>query len=983
MLNKYVIAILLTLVVSSFSESNEIEPPDSLVLKYAAIKCPKPTIKDGSVIPDVEEIELYETYTVICNNNFQMERGEDKVIGIDPVYTCSPKDDGSGALSPETLPTCVNYPWSQSQLDFIKQITADVNNKYAVQSDQIGCWEGSNGDFNGASGLTQCNPRSPSMYIDIGCNDNNKERTMVGYNSLMVFGDKVDATDPLWGEDIIEDEVEKMKIYMECIPAEEIATVCQKVDEQPTKSNTKLYVKVYSVDIPDSEPSREKRLMNIKQSEDIHYRLRCDDGYNFEDGIDEETVYGYCSAVGAEAGANEFFAYTKDAPDTALNCYAKCPANPKNADLFSVGSPVFSVLYMPSLRKGENFIVPKNTVKCADGHSLVEDAPENFEISCLGADTTANPDSGLLSCTDCPVCYAMCIENPESVDKFVADTDSVFKTLTMPALTKGKSHTLTSANVICEDNYSLAPDAPTSFDITCNAVGLLSCETCPKCYVKCPANPDNANMFVAGEDPVFKQLEIEEMIKGQQVTFKAEKVICEDGHDLEEGALEKYTVTCSDPGAADPNMGLLSCGDACPKCYPMCPANPDSTKFADGADGVFKQLTMEAFKKGASHALTKENVVCEENMGVADDAPDSYEIDCGKSNEDGLFECTTCPKCVAQCIAPHTEDTLVIPEENGVKLVPMDGNINLNQELVVAVGDIECKDNYAMSADAPETFSFVCKENGMFSCADGANGCPRCLGTCNWPEAVVIGGDEGYDFQYVDETKNKGDDRAEKAIPGVNHVEAYCTNTSLVILGPRFLSCITNNTMVFDLKGYLDDAVPVCQLEPVCEAPATEGGSFQMTGNIAVGEVYTFTCNEGYVFDLDTIKEHGDEITITCEKPAENDTLVNSKLPAQYCYSGCMEIKGFNGTITPIATRSGGAPYSEGQEITFACNEGYELSDSSKGVQTCDKGKIGDGLVVPTCIIKPEPTEESKGAADRFTASSFLIITLLSLLLWS
>ena len=32
-------------------------------------------------------------------------------------------------------------------------------------------------------------------------------------------------------------------------------------------------------------------------------------------------------------------------------------------------------------------------------------------------------------------------------------------------------------------------------------------------------------------------------------------------------------------------------------------------------------------------------------MGVADDAPDSYEIDCGKSNEEGLFECIACPKC--------------------------------------------------------------------------------------------------------------------------------------------------------------------------------------------------------------------------------------------------------------------------------------------------------------------------------------------------
>ena len=31
----------------------------------------------------------------------------------------------------------------------------------------------------------------------------------------------------------------------------------------------------------------------------------------------------------------------------------------------------------------------------------------------------------------------------------------------------------------------------------------------------------------------------------------------------------------------------------------------------------------------------------------------------------------------------------------------------------------------------------------------------------------------------------------------------------------------------------------------MCEAPATEGGSLQKNGNVAVGEVYTFTCDEG------------------------------------------------------------------------------------------------------------------------------------------
>ena len=57
-------------------------------------------------------------------------------------------------------------PGSQIQRNFEAQITADVNSKYAVQRDQIGCWERAQGDkFDGAEGLGECNARSPAMFI--------------------------------------------------------------------------------------------------------------------------------------------------------------------------------------------------------------------------------------------------------------------------------------------------------------------------------------------------------------------------------------------------------------------------------------------------------------------------------------------------------------------------------------------------------------------------------------------------------------------------------------------------------------------------------------------------------------------------------------------------------------------------------------------------------------------------------------------------
>ena len=44
---------------------------------------------------------------------------------------------------------------------------------------------------------------------------------------------------------------------------------------------------------------------------------------NFRNGIDDNTVYGYCSAAGTgeDKGNNKFFAYTKDIPDQQIICY--------------------------------------------------------------------------------------------------------------------------------------------------------------------------------------------------------------------------------------------------------------------------------------------------------------------------------------------------------------------------------------------------------------------------------------------------------------------------------------------------------------------------------------------------------------------------------------------------------------------------------------------------------------------------------------
>jgi len=200
----------------------------------------------------------------------------------------------------------------------------------------------------------------------------------------------------------------------------------------------------------------------------------------------------------------------------------------------------------------------------------------------------------------------------------------------------------------------------------------------------------------------------------------------------------------------------------------------------------------------------------------------------------------------------------------------------------------------------------------------------------------------------------------------------------MAIMGPRFLSCVTDNKMEFDVKGYANDTKPKCQKEPVCEAPTTTGGSLDKTGNLPVGESYAFTCSEGYMFDLDTQEKLGPGKTvfeIKCVKPASNKTIVNSNLPGKQCYKGCKQIEGFDGEITPAAKKSGGAPYSEGDVVTFTCNEKHKLADSSKSTDTCSNGKIGTG-VAPSCIKDPDNEAHS-------ATSSHLLVTLLILAAWS
>ena len=53
------------------------------------------------------------------------------------------------------------------------------------------------------------------LVADIGCNTDQGDSIFVGYDSLMIFEVSLTA---LWGQDIVDDPLPQLKIYMECIP---------------------------------------------------------------------------------------------------------------------------------------------------------------------------------------------------------------------------------------------------------------------------------------------------------------------------------------------------------------------------------------------------------------------------------------------------------------------------------------------------------------------------------------------------------------------------------------------------------------------------------------------------------------------------------------------------------------------------------------------------------------------------------------------
>lgn len=245
--------------------------------------------------------------------------------------------------------------------------------------------------------------------------------------------------------------------------------------------------------------------MNVMGGVDtVKYRLRCDDGFSFPNSVDDSKVYGHCSTSGgADSANNEFFAASFDAPSTQINCFSKCPANPT-----SFGADITATkLHMPSLKKAETFVLNHENVLCTSGHDLAEDAPATFTVTCDGADASSSPNSGMVSCTTCPVCYATCPASPTVADStLVLDANSGVASVTISSEAKfGAKVTVSSADVQCLPNYGFPANADPNYEFECGEDGVWVCAdpaNCPTCLGTCdwPAAIDGVDFRYVDPD---------------------------------------------------------------------------------------------------------------------------------------------------------------------------------------------------------------------------------------------------------------------------------------------------------------------------------------------------------------------------------------------------------------------------------------------------------------------------------------------------
>lgn len=298
----------------------------------------------------------------------------------------------------------------------------------------------------------------------------------------------------------------------------------------------------------------------------VYYGVVCDDGYDFVADV-EGIVYAYCSSN--LDGANVLSFHADVAAD---GCYETCPANPVNGDEsnFSDVIPNFSEAVVEEAQKSG--AVVSIAVVCDEGYEIASDAAEEYSFSCDGL-LEGVAASGLYSCGDaCPVCLATCPANP-GLDNLA----EVYDNLASLVIAGESASGLTVAvEVVCEEGYGLANDAPVSYDFICSSDNETAASSgsyslvgeAPACLPGCAEDTAEAIEFATF-------IKIESGFLGQ---VKEAFVVCDSTYSLPLGHDGAWEFVC-EAGDDGPLSGIYACADGCPVCEEFCVMPEDDDEF--------------------------------------------------------------------------------------------------------------------------------------------------------------------------------------------------------------------------------------------------------------------------------------------------------------------------------------------------------------------------------------------------------------------
>ncbi|XP_078686179.1 uncharacterized protein LOC144918925 isoform X3 [Branchiostoma floridae x Branchiostoma belcheri] len=453
----------------------------------------------------------------------------------------------------------------------------------------------------------------------------------------------------------------------------------------------------------------------------------------------------------------------------------------------------------------------------------------------------------------------------------------------------------------CDEGYELAPGGASS--VTCQADETWSADV-PTCQrVQCPYRMAPENGAQSSEGPYFYE---------DEVTYS-----CDLGYELAPGGASSVTCQADTTWSADvPTCQRVQCP------YRMAPENGAQSSegpyfFGDEvtyscdqgyelAPGGASSATCQADETWSADVPTCQRVQCPYRMAPENGAQSSegpyfyedvvtYSCDLGYELAPGGASSVTCQADTTWSADVPTCQRVECP----YRMAPVNGA--QSSEGPYFSGDqvtYSCDEGYELDGSTSAT----CLPTTMWS--DDVPTCQRVQ--CPYRMAPENGAQSSEGPYYYEDEVTYSCDQGYELAPG----------------GASSVTCLADTTWSAD--------VPTCQRVQCPYRMAPENGAQSSEGPYFFGDEVTYSCDLGYEL------APGGASSVTCQA----DTTWSADVPT------CQRVECPYRMAPVNGAQSSEGPYYSGDQVTYSCDEGYELDGSTSA--TCLPNTMWSDDV-PTC----------------------------------